>query len=57
MQKFFTKSDMLKHAKKHSQSSANVAWKEVVEGTVPINEIVFPTQDLSCDVNVVECVD
>ncbi|PNF22789.1 hypothetical protein B7P43_G02525 [Cryptotermes secundus] len=57
MQKFFTKSDMLKHAMKHSQSSVNVAWKEVVEGTVPISEIVFPSQDLSCDVNVVECVD
>jgi uncharacterized Zn-finger protein len=57
MQKFFTKSDMEKHAKKHSQGSANVAWKEVIEGTVPISEIVFPSQDLSCDVNVVECVD
>jgi uncharacterized Zn-finger protein len=57
MQKFFTKSDMLKHAKKHSQSGADVAWNEVVEGTVPVSEIVFTSHDLSCDVSAVECVD
>jgi hypothetical protein len=57
MQKFFTKSDMLKHAKKHSQSGTDVAWKEVVEETVPVSEIVFSSHDLSCDVSVVECVD
>jgi hypothetical protein len=49
MQRFFTKSDMLKHAKKHSQSSKNVAWKEVVEGTVPVSDFVFSSPDLSCD--------
>jgi hypothetical protein len=57
MQKFFTKSDMLKHAKKHSQSGSDVAWKEVVEGTLPVSEIVFSSHDLSCEVSVVECVD
>jgi hypothetical protein len=49
MQKFFTKSDMLKHAKKHSQISKNVAWKEVVEGMIPVNNFVFSSPDLSCD--------
>jgi hypothetical protein len=48
---------MLKHAKKHSQSRANASWKETVEVTVPVNEIVFLPQGLECDVSVVECVD
>lgn len=54
MQKFFTKSYMLKHAKKHSQNSTNVAWMEVVEGTMPVNEVVFPTKVMSCDIGATE---
>jgi KRAB domain-containing zinc finger protein len=54
MRKFFTKSYMLRHAKKHSQSSENVAWREVVEGTIPVSEVVLPSQDLSCDIGVAE---
>jgi DNA-directed RNA polymerase subunit RPC12/RpoP len=41
MRKFSTKHDLLKHAEKHSQSSENVSWKEVVDGTVPVNDTVF----------------
>jgi hypothetical protein len=29
----------------------------VVEGTLPVSEIVFSSHDLSCEVSVVECVD
>jgi len=54
MQKFFTKSYMLKHTKKHSQNSTNVAWREVVEGTMPVSEVVFPTQVMSCDIGATE---
>lgn len=54
MPKFFTKSYMLKHAKKHSQNSANVAWREVVEGTIPVSEVVCPSQVMSCDTGATE---
>jgi hypothetical protein len=40
MQKFFLTSDVLKHAKNHSQSSASMEWREVVEGTVHMCETV-----------------
>ena len=55
-QKFFTKSCMLKHAKKHSQNSTNVAWREVVEGTIPVSEVVLlvPSQVMSCDIGATE---
>jgi hypothetical protein len=49
MQKFFTKHYMLKHAKKHSQNNTNVAWREVGEGTIPVSEVVFSSQVMSCD--------
>jgi hypothetical protein len=48
---------MLKHAKKHPENRENVEWKETVGVTVPVSEIVFLSEDLECDVNVVECVD
>jgi uncharacterized Zn-finger protein len=50
VQQFSTKNSLLRHAKKHSQSSANVAWREVIEGS----EVVFSSQDLSCDIGATE---
>jgi len=54
MQKFFTKSSMLKHTKKHSQNSTNVAWRGVVEGNIPVSEVVFRLQVVSCDTGATE---